>query len=73
MAQPAPKHPAIRQLMNQLAGCDTAKEISHNLCIPAPIGCGGPADSFRDETFAREYRISGLCQKCQDEIFGTQT
>ena len=25
---------------------------------------------FRDELSIREYRISGLCQKCQDEVFG---
>lgn len=24
---------------------------------------------FRDELSEREFRISGLCQKCQDEIF----
>lgn len=25
---------------------------------------------FRDELSQREFRISGLCQKCQDEFFG---
>lgn len=25
---------------------------------------------FRNELSAREYRISGLCQKCQDDTFG---
>lgn len=25
---------------------------------------------FRDELSLREYRISGLCQKCQDQTFG---
>lgn len=27
---------------------------------------------FRDSLSAREYRISGLCQKCQDAAFGEQ-
>lgn len=27
-------------------------------------------DSFRDELSRREFKISGLCQSCQDEIFG---
>lgn len=27
-------------------------------------------DEFRDELSLKEYRISGLCQKCQDEVFG---
>jgi hypothetical protein len=25
---------------------------------------------FRDELSAREYRISGMCQACQDGVFG---
>lgn len=25
---------------------------------------------FRDELSKQEYKISGLCQKCQDDIFG---
>lgn len=26
-------------------------------------------DSFRDELSRKEFRISGLCQKCQDEFY----
>lgn len=25
---------------------------------------------FKDELSRKEYKISGLCQKCQDKIFG---
>lgn len=28
------------------------------------------ARDFRDETSRREHGISGLCQPCQDEMFG---
>jgi hypothetical protein len=27
-------------------------------------------EDFKDELSLKEYRISGLCQKCMDEIFG---
>jgi hypothetical protein len=27
-------------------------------------------DSFKDRQSAREYLISGLCQACQDKMFG---
>ena len=27
--------------------------------------------SFRDDLSYREFEISGLCQKCQDDTFGT--
>ena len=27
---------------------------------------------FRDIPSYREYKISGMCQKCQDEVFGSK-
>ena len=32
--------------------------------------CGKVAKEFRDEVSVREYGISGLCQPCQDYVFG---
>lgn len=32
--------------------------------------CSDKATGFRDELSAREYEISGMCQKCQDGFFG---
>ena len=35
--------------------------------------CGKKIDTtteFRDKLSMREHSISGLCQKCQDEVFG---
>jgi hypothetical protein len=32
-------------------------------------GCDVTEKSFRDERSKREYKISGICQKCQDTIF----
>jgi hypothetical protein len=34
-------------------------------------GCGCPALQFRAELHILEYTISGLCQVCQDDVFGT--
>lgn len=28
------------------------------------------SDEFRDELSRKEYSISGLCQNCQDAVFG---
>ena len=33
------------------------------------IRCGESANIFRDASGKLEYTISGLCQRCQDEIF----
>lgn len=32
-------------------------------------GCAGEANGFRDKLSVAEFRISGLCQNCQDAIF----
>jgi hypothetical protein len=37
-------------------------------CIPAPLGCGEPLTGFTDEISESEYRITGLCQQCQDSL-----
>ncbi len=34
------------------------------------VWCGEEVFVFRDVLSAREYRISGLCQDCQDKTFG---
>lgn len=34
------------------------------------VCCAGDATIFRDELSKREFQISRLCQKCQDDIFG---
>jgi predicted amidophosphoribosyltransferase len=32
--------------------------------------CGEEVGEFRNSCSQREYNISGMCQKCQDRIFG---
>jgi hypothetical protein len=51
-------------------------------CIQAPIGCGRPLSEtieakdrlgytwFRDPTSNSDYKITGLCQACQDRVYG---
>jgi hypothetical protein len=34
--------------------------------------CEGQASFFRDAVSEDEYRISGMCQDCQDSVFGTE-
>lgn len=47
---------------------DMVKAVEEGLC---PL-CGNPVnfEDFRDDLSRREFKISGLCQKCQDEVFG---
>ena len=51
------------------AGFDKEVEkVENNMC---PL-CGEVIveNEFRDETSLQEYKISGICQVCQDKIFG---
>jgi len=47
---------------------DMVKAVEEGLC---PF-CRNPVnfEDFRDDLSRREFKISGLCQKCQDEFFG---
>lgn len=44
----------------------TAQAIKDKKC---PL-CKEPITSFRNTKSMREYEISGMCQDCQDKIFG---
>lgn len=68
--EPTNKNPKIADFLESAFGRTSA--IVNDRCVPAPIGCGQPVKEFRDAISAKEYRISGLCQDCQDKIFGVQ-
>lgn len=41
------------------------QSIADNICNL----CGEQILSFRDEVSEKEYRISAMCQNCQDDLF----
>ena len=43
-----------------------ASRIEMGLCPT----CGGPVHPFRDALSEKEFKISGMCQSCQDKVFG---
>ena len=45
---------------------EARRNIENNVCAT----CGGEVGVFRDDCSKREYIISGMCQKCQDGVFG---
>ena len=69
MATPTSKSPEIEQLLEGFSGRTTA--IEADTCVAPPIGCGGPATEFKDDRSHDEYCISGLCQICQDAVYGS--
>lgn len=69
MPEPTPKSDELRQVLSDTFGFDAPDYIRISKCVPAPIGCEGDATQFRDAISEQEYRVTGLCQVCQDKIF----
>jgi hypothetical protein len=68
--QPTRKSEGIESFLKRTFGVDRREAICHDRCISPPIGCGEFVAGFRDECSRKEFKISGLCQKCQDSVFG---
>jgi len=68
VAKPAKKAPEIEKFLTKLLGSSRIDAIEKDLCVPAPIGCGGPAKFFRNAISERDYTLSGMCQTCQDQV-----
>lgn len=53
------------------------EKLSRNFEVPRSLAfsqgscvmCSGEAKEFRDSASKREYKISGMCQSCQDDFF----
>jgi hypothetical protein len=52
------------------AGFSEHVKLVEEACCPF-CGTNIILEEFRDEISRSEFKISGLCQKCQDKAFGT--
>lgn len=43
--------------------------LAMGLCASPPFGCGQKVTGFNDAISEKEYRITSLCQSCQDRIY----
>lgn len=68
MAQPTNKSPQINQFLSSITGKDRVQTITEDRCTT----CNDPDMNFRTNLDRKEYTISGMCQKCQDAIFGKE-
>ncbi len=73
MAKPSVKsykmNKALDGITKSLFGGKTRTEaITSDTCVSCESDCS--PESFADDLSKVEYGISGLCQKCQDQVFG---
>jgi|TARA_Y100000310_G_C20227857_1_gene598808 hypothetical protein len=66
MAKATYKNPALDNAIEDIFGFNRVNSISNDTCV----SCKKEAREFNDPVSRKEYTISGLCQTCQDNVFG---
>ncbi len=59
------KSESVDTMLQNLLNLNRKEVIKYGMCAM----CKKSAHEFNDEISIKEYRISGLCQSCQDTIF----
>ena len=70
MAQPSKKSEPINRTLDAMSsilfGVGRKESIAQDTCV----SCKEDASTFNDDLSRKEFTISGLCQICQDSVFG---
>ena len=61
-----PKDYSIDAALGALTGKDRVETVADGKCMT----CNSPDMGFKDDLSRKEYTISGMCQSCQDSVFG---
>lgn len=61
-----PRSNDVDGFAKKIFGVTKTEALGRRVCV----SCGKRVVSFRDAISAKEYFISGLCQECQDRVFG---
>ena len=64
--EPSTKAPQIDLALSMLMGKSREIQIASAQCMT----CSRDATDFTDDLSRKEYTISGMCQTCEDSIFG---
>ena len=64
--KPTEKSKEIDNLIMEVIGIDRREVIKNNTCA----FCVEPNFNFRKAIDVKEYRMSGMCQDCQDDFWG---
>ena len=66
--RPTKKPLRIEQMLQNVFQVNRHEVLAQRRCV----FCGSPGLNFKDEVSKEEYRITGVCQKCQDQAFKTK-
>jgi len=65
---PVPDTSNIEKRPADLLFPDRIPKMKKNICVT----CSSKVEGFDRELSQKEFLISGMCQKCQDEFFGEE-
>ena len=68
LPNPSEKAPELDILITSIFGVDRKESIKSKTC--ATCGSAVKLLSFKDALSLKEFHISGMCQPCQDSVFG---
>ena len=57
----------VEAMSKEMFGRGLNSSIYNEVCV----SCGEPAFEFDDALSRKEFTMSGLCQVCQNEVFGS--
>lgn len=60
------KSPEMEKILNEFAKQAFGRERTNDRCVM----CGNTNLVFRNALSEKEFKISRMCQKCQDSVFG---
>ena len=70
MSKPSNKSEPINNLLEDITklvfGVSRLTSIKQDTCVT----CQEDASTFKDDLSRKEFTISGMCQTCQDSVFG---
>lgn len=69
MAVHAPKTPSMLAILDKLTISLYGRAWSESIATDICVSCGGEATVFTDDLSPEEYRITGLCQQCQNKTY----
>jgi len=64
------KDPEIKKVLDGMSKAISGKTVAEHFKDATCVTCGGAITEFRDALSIKEYKISSMCQKCQDSVFG---
>jgi len=67
--EPTFKAPSLDAFLAEMMGVSRTDTVRNGNCVSCTT-TDISETSFRDDVSRKEYTISGLCQTCQDDVFG---